>query len=82
MVRVNPNAPGAATGITQTGTYFGAVVGPVLFGLVAERLSFRAAWLGAGAMASLAAVTILGARRRVRAWRDGAASASGVRPTD
>jgi MFS family permease len=71
VVRVNPNAPGAATGITQTGTYFGAVVGPVLFGVVAERLSFRAAWLGAAAMALLAAMTILGARRRVRAWRDG-----------
>jgi MFS family permease len=72
VVRVNPNAPGAATGITQTGTYLGAVVGPVLFGLVAEHFSFRAAWLGAAAMALLAALTILAARRRVRAWRDGA----------
>ena len=76
VVRVNPNAPGAATGITQTGTYLGAVVGPVLFGLVAEHLSFRAAWLGAAGMALLAAMTIAGARRRVRAWRDGAAAAT------
>ena len=74
VVRVNPNAPGAATGITQTGTYLGAVVGPVLFGVVAEHLSFRAAWLGAAGMALLAAMTIVGARRRVRAWRDGAAT--------
>jgi MFS family permease len=72
VVRVNPNAPAAATGITQTGTYFGAVVGPVLFGVVAQHLSFRAAWLGAAAMASLSAMTIVGARRRVRAWRAGA----------
>ena len=78
VVRVNPNAPAAATGITQTGTYFGAVVGPVLFGLVAEHLSFRAAWLGAAAMASLSAMTILGARRRVRAWRDAAEDTAGA----
>ena len=79
VVRVNPNAPGAATGITQTGTYVGAVVGPVLFGVVAEHLSFRAAWLGAAAMALLAAMTIVGARRRVRAWRDGAANGKSAR---
>ena len=77
VVRVNPNAPGAATGITQTGTYLGAVVGPVLFGLVAEHVSFRAAWLGAAAMALLAALTIVGARRRVRAWRDAARDGAG-----
>ena len=70
VVRVNPNAPAAATGITQTGTYFGAVVGPVVFGFVADHFSFRAAWLGAAATASLAAMTIVGARRRVRAWRE------------
>ena len=77
VVRVNPNAPGAATGITQTGTYLGAVVGPVLFGVVAEHVSFRAAWLGAAAMALLAALTIVGARRRVRAWRDAARDGGG-----
>jgi MFS family permease len=70
VVRVNPGAPATATGITQTGTYLGAVVGPVLFGVVAEHASFRAAWLGAAAMALVAAATILGARRRVRVWRD------------
>ena len=68
---------GEATGITQTGTYLGAVVGPVLFGLVAEHVSFRAAWLGAAAMALLAALTIVGARRRVRAWRDPARDGAG-----
>jgi len=58
IVRNNPNAPGAATGITQTGTYIGAVVGPLVFGAVAQDLSFGAAWsmlvvcylLAAGAM--------------------------------
>lgn len=69
VVRINPRAPGAATGIVQTGTYLGAVVGPVVFGFVAEHVSFRAAWLGAAATALLAAATIAEARRRVRGWR-------------
>ena len=34
VVRNNPAAPGAATGITQTGTYIGAVAGPLVFGLL------------------------------------------------
>jgi MFS family permease len=72
VVRVNPAAPGAATGIAQTGTYLGAVVGPVVFGLVAEHASFRVAWLGAAVTALAAAATIGQARRRVRAWRRGA----------
>jgi MFS family permease len=71
VVRVNPAAPAVATGITQTGTYVGAVLGPVVFGVVAERQSFRAAWLGAAATAIVAGATILGARRRVRSWRAG-----------
>jgi MFS family permease len=70
VVRINPNAPGAATGIAQTGVYLGAVVGPIVFGLVAEHAGFGAAWLGAAVTALLAAATIAGARRRVRSWRD------------
>jgi predicted MFS family arabinose efflux permease len=78
VVRVNPGAPAAATGITQTGTYAGAVLGPVLFGVVAEHWSFRAAWLGAAATALVAAATVVAARRRVRVWRDPHAGTGGA----
>jgi MFS family permease len=63
IVRNNPTAPGAATGITQTGTYIGAVAGPILFGAVAGVFGFRWAWCGAGAVSLLAATTIVRGRR-------------------
>ena len=44
VVRRNPTAPAAATGITMTGIYVGAAAGPALFGLVAEA-SFTVAWV-------------------------------------
>lgn len=66
-----PVAPGAATGITQTGVYVGAVVGPLAFGLVAEEASFAAAWLlGLGGSAAAAAVVTAAAR-----WLDRSAVA-------
>jgi MFS family permease len=69
VVRANPGAPGIATGITQTGTYFGAVAGPLLFGVVADRASFAWAWLLASATALLAAGAIVLGRRLLRASR-------------
>ena len=44
VVRANPSAPGAATGITMTGSYTGAVSGPLVFGLVADNASYGWAW--------------------------------------
>jgi len=44
VVRRNPSAPAAATGITMTGIYVGAAAGPALFGFVAET-SFTVAWV-------------------------------------
>ncbi len=61
VVRRNPAAPAAATGITMTGIYVGAAAGPALFGVVAET-SFTAAWvimsvaLGLGAVLMTAAL--------------------------
>ena len=49
VVLANPASPGAATGITQTGTYMGAVLGPLLFGFLAEHLSFGWSWVVAAA---------------------------------
>lgn len=63
IVRSNPGAPGAATGITQTGTYVGAVLGPLVFGAVVEGSGYPVAWVGSGAVAAVGALAILAGRR-------------------
>jgi MFS family permease len=65
VVKTNPNAPAAATGVTQTGASGGAALGPLVFGLVVETASYDAAWLVSGAMALAALVAILVGRRMV-----------------
>lgn len=70
IVRNNPSAPGAATGITQTGTYIGAVAGPLVFGLLVDRATYTAAWLVAGATSLAAAAAIAGGRRLLLADRE------------
>ena len=69
VVRANPATPARATGLTQTGTYFGAVAGPLLFGFIADRRSYAAAWLAAGVMALLAAGSMLLGRLLIRRAR-------------
>jgi MFS family permease len=64
VVRLNPRAPGAATGITQTGIFVGGVVGPLGFGAIVESGSYRLAWTAATA-ALLAAAALVGVSRRV-----------------
>ena len=59
IVKTNPRAPAAATGITQTGASSGAAAGPLAFGFIVEGASFGTAWLLYGALALVAAVTIL-----------------------
>lgn len=43
VIRRNPSAPAAATGISQTGIYLGALGGPLVMGFVADR-SFPLLW--------------------------------------
>lgn len=69
VVQANPTRPAAATGITQTGTYIGAVSGPLLFGTIAEQVGFRAAWLVAVGFALVAAASMTWGRARLRAWK-------------
>ena len=59
----------AATGITQTGTYLGAVAGPVAFGAAVERWGYPPAWLGSGVVALLAALAVVAGRRLLLADR-------------
>jgi MFS family permease len=55
-----------ATGVTQTGVYLGAVVGPLTFGSIAEHASFPAAWLLTAGIALVAAGIMLVGRTRLR----------------
>lgn len=65
VVRANPHAPGLASGITQTGTYIGAVAGPVLFGVLAENRSYASAWCLAAACSLAGAAAMIAGRRLI-----------------
>ncbi|MHB1138545.1 MAG: MFS transporter [Microthrixaceae bacterium] len=59
VVRAAPTFPGRATGITQTGTYVGGAVGPLVFGAVAESASYSTAWVVAAVLGLAASVAVL-----------------------
>jgi MFS family permease len=77
VVRSYREAAAAATGLTQTGLWLGGMLGPLLFGLVAEARSFAAAWAGAGAVMLAAAVVIMVGSRLVMQAKE--ARAAGTR---
>jgi MFS family permease len=51
-------APAAATGVTQSGIYVGAAIGPVAFGLLVAGFGYSYSWMAIAAVALLAAVAI------------------------
>jgi predicted MFS family arabinose efflux permease len=57
VVDLNRGAPGAATGVTQTGIYVGAAAGPAAYGLVSEEYGYSTAWAVSGALCLLGALT-------------------------
>jgi MFS family permease len=76
VVRLNPRAPAAATGVSQTGLYLGGMIGPMIFGVLVQQRSYTAALavgmvlmlVGAGlalAVARLTSSGAAGARRAV-----------------
>lgn len=65
VVTLNRGAPAAATGLTQTGTSAGCVIGPLGFGLLAGHASYAVAWMVDGAVLLLAAGVIMLGRRQV-----------------
>jgi predicted MFS family arabinose efflux permease len=67
VVRANPQSPGFATSVTQIGTYVGAGLGPLLFGLLVGGRSYSAAWLVTATWSALAAVAVFTGRSRLRA---------------
>ncbi|WP_229071917.1 MFS transporter [Actinoplanes sp. DH11] len=63
VVRLHPQAPAAATSITQTGVYAGGCVGPLGLGAVADLAGYPAMWMsGAAAMVSAAVLMLFGSR--------------------
>jgi MFS family permease len=81
IVDLHRHAPAAATGITQTGTYAGSALGPLVVGLVVEHASYTAAWICCAALALGAAAAMLAGRRglvRERARRAAAARPAAV----
>jgi predicted MFS family arabinose efflux permease len=66
VVHLNREAPGAATGVTQTGIYVGAAAGPAAYGLVSEEYGYSTAWVVSGALCLLAAMAFWYAGRLAR----------------
>jgi predicted MFS family arabinose efflux permease len=72
VVHSHREAPGAATGISQTGIYVGAAGGPAAFGAVSAAAGYPAAWgVAAGfALCGAAVIAVAGSGARVRpSWR-------------
>ncbi|MBY8862896.1 MFS transporter [Nocardia sp. CA2R105] len=66
VVRENARAPGAATGIVNTGSYIGSIAGPAIFGLLAARFGYSAGWLFTASCLLAAAMTALAGRALLR----------------
>jgi MFS family permease len=63
VVRLHPQAPAAATSITQTGVYAGGCVGPLALGAVATGASYETMWtVAAVAMVGAAVLMLVGSR--------------------
>ncbi|MFY1626247.1 MFS transporter [Micromonospora sp. WMMD735] len=66
VVRLHPQAPAAATSITQTGVYAGGCLGPLGLGALATAGGYPVMWLTAGVAMLLAAVLMLTCSRLLR----------------
>jgi cyanate permease len=65
VVKDNPEAPAAAWGVAQTGKFLGAAIGPLVFGVVADRMSFDAAfWMSTVALLAAAGLILYVRSRR------------------
>ncbi len=64
IVKDNPRAPAAATGITQVGKLVGAALGPAAFGWLADSMSYGTAWWTITGTLAIAAVLMLYVRSR------------------
>ena len=58
VVHLHREAPGAATGVSQTGIYVGAAGGPAAFGALYSEAGYTTAWLAAAGVALAAALML------------------------
>ena len=64
VVDSHRDAPGAATGVSQTGIYVGAAGGPAAFGAISAAGGYEVAWAATAVLALVAALVIALAARR------------------
>lgn len=65
VVTQNRFMPALATGITHTGAFIGGILGPLIFGFMVEKTSYRVAWTIASGWALLAILGVLIARKMI-----------------
>ena len=70
VVRNNPSAPAAATGVSQVGVFVGAALGPVLGGLIIDNGSYRLLWLFGASTLLLGSMLATVLRRHIRRNRE------------
>ena len=58
VVQRSPGAPAWAVGVLMAGLFTGAILGPLVVGVLAEHERFALAWWACAACALLAAVTV------------------------
>lgn len=66
VVQRSPDAPAWAVGVLMTGLFTGAVIGPLIVGVLADHDQFSAAWITCATFALLAAATLAATRRAER----------------
>lgn len=66
VIRIQPDAPGRASGVAQIGLFVGAAAGPVAFGYAAEFLTMTTAWMLMAAWMTLASGFVIAARAYLR----------------
>ncbi len=81
VVREHRASPATATGFVQTGWFIGSAIGPAVFGLLADGVSYAAGWAMAAACAAAAGLVAaaLVVRRAVRSGGLWARTARGRR---
>lgn len=67
VIERHRRAPGHAIGVTMTGIFVGACVGPLVAGVLIAHISYAAAWLACAGMASVAAAIYASVRRQFAA---------------
>ncbi|MFW2383755.1 MAG: MFS transporter [Acidimicrobiales bacterium] len=73
VIRNNPSAPAAATGITQTGIFVGAGSGPVIGSLIVDNGGYRPLWIFCAVGLTAGAGVAVYLRTRIKADRQIAA---------